>query len=207
VPIDEKHPQNPINPYGASKLMIERILKDYADAYGLNSVCLRYFNACGADPEGELGENHDPETHLIPLILQAASGRRDSITVFGRDYATEDGTCIRDYIHIHDLCSAHELALKHIMHGNSEGALAFNLGNGKGFSVQQVVDVVKNVVAKDGFSLEVKEGQKRAGDPATLIAEAKQAKDILGWNPKYQDLETIVQHAWHWEKKVFNKLE
>lgn len=202
VPIDETHPQNPINPYGASKLMIERILKDYANAYGLNSVCLRYFNACGADPEGELGENHDPETHLIPLILQAASGRRESITVFGRDYDTENGTCIRDYIHINDLCSAHELALKYIMEGKGEGALSFNLGNGKGFSVQQVIDVVENIVAEDGCALEVKEGERRAGDPATLIAKAEQAKDILGWKPKYQDLETIVQHAWNWEKII-----
>lgn len=205
VPIDEKHPQTPINPYGATKLMIERILKDYADAYGLNSVCLRYFNACGADPEGELGENHDPETHLIPLILQAASGRRDSITVFGRDYETEDGTCIRDYIHINDLCSAHKLALKHLIEGKKEGALSFNLGNGKGFSVQQVIEVVKSVVAKDGFTLEVKEGQRRAGDPAVLIAKAEQAELDLGWKPKYQNLETIIQHAWDWEKVIIKQ--
>ena len=117
TPIDEAHPQKPINPYGASKLMVERILQDYASAYGLNSVCLRYFNACGADPEGELGECHDPETHLIPLVLQAASGRCDAITVFGRDYPTEDGTCIRDYIHIVDLCSAHALALDYLLTG------------------------------------------------------------------------------------------
>lgn len=202
VPIDEKHPQNPINPYGSSKLMIERILKDYADAYGLNSVCLRYFNACGADPEGELGENHDPETHLIPLILQAASGRRESITVFGRDYDTEDGTCIRDYIHINDLCSAHLLALEYLISEKESGAIAFNLGNGKGFSVKQVIDVVQKIVASDGFTLNVKEGKRRQGDPVILIAEAKQAEDSLGWKPKYQDLETIVQHAWQWEKVI-----
>jgi len=128
VPIDEAHPQQPINPYGASKLMVERILQDYHHAYGLNSICLRYFNACGADPEGELGECHDPETHLIPLILQAASGRRESITVFGRDYATDDGTCIRDYIHIEDLCSAHLLAMCSLINGVKRGALAYNLG-------------------------------------------------------------------------------
>jgi len=202
VPIDEKHPQTPINPYGSSKLMIERILKDYADAYGLNSVCLRYFNACGADPEGEIGENHDPETHLIPLILQAASGRRESITVFGRDYATEDGTCIRDYIHINDLCSAHALALDFIKQGKGKGALAFNLGNGTGFSVQEVIDVVKKVVAEDSCDLTVNEGERRAGDPAVLIADATHARNTLGWNPEYGDLETIIRHAWAWEKKI-----
>ena len=203
-PIDEKHPQNPINPYGSSKLMVERILKDYADAYGLNSVCLRYFNACGADPEGEIGELHDPETHLIPLILQAASGRRKSITVFGRDYTTDDGTCIRDYIHINDLCSAHALALEFIQSGKGRGALAYNLGNGQGFSVQQVIDAVVKVVAKDGYSLTVEDGERRAGDPAVLVADATQAKTLLGWKPKYADLETIINHAWAWEKKVFN---
>ena len=204
VPIDEVHPQEPINLYGASKLMIERILKDYADAYDLNSVCLRYFNACGADPEGELGENHDPETHLIPLTLQAASGRRESITIYGRDYDTEDGTCIRDYIHINDLCSAHELALKHVMEGKGEGALAFNLGNGKGFSVKQVIDIVKEVVAKDGYELTVEEGEQRVGDPAILIADAKKAESILGWQPQIDNLERIVKHAWMWEKKSLN---
>lgn len=202
VPIDEAHPQNPINPYGASKLMIERILQDYASAYGLNSVCLRYFNACGADPEGELGENHDPETHLIPLILQAASGRRDSITVFGRDYATEDGTCIRDYIHISDLCSAHSLALDYLLSEKESGALTFNLGNSKGFSVQQVIDVVQKVVTEDGFTLNVKEGARRQGDPAVLIAKASLASSKLGWQPMFTDLEIIVRHAWAWEKKI-----
>jgi len=201
VPIDEAHPQTPINPYGSSKLMIERILKDYADAYGLNSVCFRYFNACGADPEGEIGENHNPETHLIPLILQAASGRRESITVFGRDYDTEDGTCIRDYIHIDDLCSAHALALEYIKAGKGKGALTFNLGNGQGFSVQQVIDVVKKVVVEDGCNLTVNEGERRAGDPAVLIADATNARKVLGWQPQYDDLETIVLHAGVWGKK------
>ncbi|BBP44500.1 UDP-glucose 4-epimerase GalE [Thiosulfativibrio zosterae] len=200
-PMNELHPQNPINPYGASKLMVEHLLKDYATAYGLNSVCLRYFNACGADPEGEIGELHDPETHLIPLILQAASGRRKSITVFGRDYATADGTCIRDYIHINDLCSAHALALDFIQSGKGKGALAYNLGNGQGFSVQQVIDAVVKVVAADGFSLKIENGERRAGDPAVLVADATQAKTLLGWKPRYPDLETIIQHAWNWEKK------
>ncbi len=200
-PIDEKHPQVPINPYGASKLMVERVLQDYASAYGLNSVCLRYFNACGADPEGELGECHDPETHLIPLILQAASGRREFITVFGRDYDTEDGTCIRDYIHIQDLCSAHALALELIVSGQKSGALAYNLGNGQGFSVQQVIDVVQKVVSEEGCALIVKTGERRSGDPAVLVADATLAKDVLNWVPEYADLETIVRHAWAWEKR------
>lgn len=202
TPIDEMHPQNPINPYGSSKLMIERILKDYADAYSLNSVSLRYFNACGADPEGEIGECHDPETHLIPLILQAASGRRESITVFGRDYDTEDGTCIRDYIHINDLCSVHALGLKKIMADNAGKALMYNLGNGCGFSVQQVIDVVKSVVSEDDCSLTVEDGERRLGDPAILVADASKAKMDLTWHPRYETLEVIVRHAWSWEKKL-----
>jgi len=205
TPIDENHPHEPINPYGSSKLMIERILQDYAQAYGLNSVCLRYFNACGADPEGELGECHDPETHLIPLILQAASGRRESITVFGRDYPTDDGTCIRDYIHINDICSAHALALDYIKNQKETGALAFNLGNGKGFSVQQVIDVVNKVVVEDNCTLTINNGDRRAGDPVVLVADATQAKAQLGWQPQYADLETIVRHAWAWEMKQTKK--
>jgi len=201
VPIDEGHSQTPINPYGASKLMVERILQDYAAAYDLNSVCLRYFNACGADPEGELGECHDPETHLIPLVLQAASGRREAITVFGRDYSTDDGTCIRDYIHIVDLCSAHALAVDYLCSGQGEGALAFNLGNGQGFSVKQVIEVAQRVVAEDGHGIMVNEGERRAGDPAVLVADAQKARAELGWQPEYDDLETIVRHAWAWEKK------
>ncbi|QCU91087.1 UDP-glucose 4-epimerase GalE [Thiomicrorhabdus sediminis] len=201
VPIDETHPKKPINPYGFSKLMIERILEDYADAYGLNSVSLRYFNACGADPEGEIGECHDPETHLIPLTLQVASGKRDSITVFGLDYSTDDGTCVRDYIHVNDLCSAHALALDYILSCKAQGALAFNLGNGAGFSVQQVIEVVKAVVAQDGCTLTIKNGERRLGDPAVLVADSTQAMTQMGWKPEYVDLETIVRHAWAWEKK------
>lgn len=201
VPIDEVHPQNPINPYGSSKLMIERVLQDYASAYGLTSVSLRYFNASGADPEGEIGECHDPETHLIPLILQAASGRRDLITVFGRDYATADGTCVRDYIHIHDLCAAHALALEYIRTDKNQGALSFNLGNGQGFSVQQVIDTAQKIIAKDNCVLVVDNGKRRDGDPSILVADAARAQSILGWNPLYSDLETIVRHAWEWEKK------
>lgn len=202
VPIDEAHPQRPINPYGASKLMVERMLQDFHAAHGLNSVCLRYFNACGADPEGELGECHDPETHLIPLILQAASGRRENITVFGRDYATEDGTCVRDYIHIEDLCSAHALALEALVSGEKQGALAYNLGNGQGYSVQQVIEAVQQVVAEDDFTLEVKEGDRRAGDPAVLVADATLARRELGWQPQYAELDIIIRHAWAWERRM-----
>ena len=202
--IDESHAKDPINPYGSTKLMIERILKDYVSAYGLNSISLRYFNACGADPEGELGECHDSETHLIPLILQAASGRRESIIVFGRDYATDDGTCVRDYIHINDLCTAHALAFDKLIGSNNCGALSYNLGNSSGFSVQQVIDVVQSVVNKDRYSVVVENGERRAGDPATLLADAAKAKSELDWQSEYDDLEVIVRHAWEWEKKLAN---
>ena len=202
--IDEEHAKEPINPYGSTKLMIERILQDYASAYDLNSISLRYFNACGADPEGELGECHDPETHLIPIILQAASGRRKSMTMFGCDYATDDGTCVRDYIHINDLCTAHALALDKLTSSNNAGALSYNLGNSSGFSVQQVIDVVQTVVSKDGYSVTVVDGDRRAGDPATLVADAAKAKSELNWQPKYDDLEVIVSHAWAWEKRLAN---
>lgn len=202
VPIDEAHPQRPINPYGGSKLMVERMLKDFNSAHGLNSISLRYFNACGADPECELGECHEPETHLIPLILQAASGRRESITVFGRNYETDDGTCIRDYIHIDDLCSAHALALDALVTGKEEGALAFNLGNGQGYSVQEVIDAARKVVGEDGCTLKVEDGARRPGDPAVLVADAALAKQELGWQPQYEKLEVIIRHAWAWEKKT-----
>lgn len=196
VPIDEAHPKEPINPYGRSKLMVEQLLQDFDHAHGLRSVCLRYFNAAGADPEGELGERHDPETHLIPLILQAASGRRDAITVFGRDYDTPDGTCIRDYIHVQDLVSAHALALDYLFAGGSSAA--FNLGNGNGFSVQEVIDVAKQVTGRD---FAVKDAARRAGDPPRLVADSTHARAVLGWQPQYDDLATIVRHAWEWEQK------
>lgn len=199
TPIDERHPQAPINPYGRSKLMIEQVLEDYDRAYGLKSVCLRYFNAAGADPDGELGERHDPETHLIPLVLQAASGRRTDIAVFGRDYDTPDGTCIRDYIHINDLCEAHWLALQSLMQGAS--SQRYNLGNGAGFSVQEVIDAAQRVTGKP---ITVRDAPRRDGDPARLVADATLARQQLGWVPQFPDLETLVRHAWGWELKVSN---
>ncbi len=195
-PIDERHQQQPINPYGRTKLMVEQVLADYEKAYGLRSVCLRYFNAAGADAEGKLGERHDPETHLIPLVLQAASGRRPNIGVFGRDYDTPDGTCIRDYIHIEDLCSAHWLALQSLMGGAA--SQAYNLGNGQGFSVQEVIDTAQQVT---GRPIAVVNGPRRAGDPARLVADASLIRQKLGWKPRYADLATIISHAWLWETR------
>ena len=197
VPIDEAHPQQPINPYGRSKLMIEQVLADFALAYGMQSVCLRYFNAAGAHPEALLGERHDPETHLIPLVLQAASGRQPHITVYGRDYDTPDGTCIRDYIHVMDLAQAHWQALQYLMDDGSSAV--FNLGNGQGFSVQEVIEVSRQV---SGRAIAVQEGERRAGDPPRLVADARLAREVLGWQPQYAGLETIIRHAWAWEQKM-----
>jgi UDP-glucose 4-epimerase len=197
VPIDEAHPKQPINPYGLSKWMVEQMLADFERAHGLRSVCLRYFNAAGADADGEVGERHEPETHLIPLILQAASGRRPAIKVFGRNYDTPDGTCIRDYIHVTDLCQAHLLALQALVGGAPSAA--YNLGNGNGFSVQQVIDTVRRTT---GRAFVVEDAPARDGDPARLIADARAAKRELGWRPRFEELETIVAHAWNWERKM-----
>jgi UDP-glucose 4-epimerase len=194
TPIDEHHPQQPINPYGRTKLIVEQALTDYDKAYGLKSVCLRYFNAAGADPEGQLGERHDPETHLIPLVLQAASGRRPHISVFGRDYDTPDGTCIRDYIHIQDLCLAHWLALKSLINGAD--SQVYNLGNGNGFSVQEVINAAEQVT---GRKIPVVDAARREGDPARLVADSTIVRKQLGWKPQYADLATIIEHAWKWE--------
>ncbi len=199
-PIDEQHPQQPINPYGRTKLMVEQALGDYDRAYEFKSVCLRYFNAAGADPEGQLGERHDPETHLIPLVLQAASGRRRHISVFGRDYETPDGTCIRDYIHIQDLCSAHWLALKSLMNGAD--SQAYNLGNGNGFSVQGVIDTAEIVT---GCKIPIVNGPRRAGDPASLVADSRLAQEKLGWKPQYAELATIIKDAWNWETRLASR--
>lgn len=196
VPIDEEHPKAAITPYGRSKWMVEQILEDFDRAYGLKSVCLRYFNAAGADPEGQLGERREPETHLLPLILQAASGRRTTITVYGRDYDTPDGTCIRDYIHVVDLVAAHALAVDYLLAGGA--SRAFNLGNGQGFSVQQVIDTAHAVTGQD---ISVSEAPRRAGDPPRLVADPRMANTLLGWQPQFASLEQIVAHAWSWEQK------
>ena len=195
IPIAEDHPQHPINPYGAGKLAIERVLKDYEPAYGLKSVIFRYFNAAGADPDGLFGEDHNPETHLIPLILQAAAGKRASISVFGTDYDTPDGTCIRDYIHVTDLAQAHVLGLEYLLeHQTSQ---IFNLGNGSGFSVKEVVDTARQVTGKE---IAIEECPRRVGDPAVLIGSSTKARQMLGWEPKYADLNAIVKHAWNWHR-------
>ncbi len=196
LPISEEAVQRPINPYGRSKLMIENILKDYHDAYGFASICLRYFNAAGADPEGEVGEDHRPETHLIPLILQVVLGQRDSIAIFGDDYPTRDGTCIRDYIHIVDLAQAHLLALKRLL-GNHGGG-SFNLGNGQGHSVKEVIAGVREVT---GHPVPAVVRDRRPGDPAVLVGSSARACEILGWRPRYNDLVTILDTAWKWHKK------
>lgn len=196
VPIPEDHPKQPINPYGRSKWMVEQMLTDYERAYGLKSICLRYFNAAGADPDGELGERHEPETHLIPLVLRAVTGRSPALTVFGTDYPTPDGTCIRDYIHISDLADAHRLALQALWAGAPSGA--YNLGNGNGFSVQEVIDTAARIC---GRTVPVQYGERRAGDPARLVADARRARAELGWQPRFADLQTIIAHAWQWEQK------
>lgn len=193
-PIDESHPRAPINPYGRTKWMIEQVLADYERAYGLRSVSLRYFNAAGAHPDAILGERHEPETHLIPLVLQAALGRRSHVTVFGDDFDTPDGTCVRDYVHVMDLAAAHWQALHYLAQRGSTAA--FNLGNGDGYSVQQVIDAAR---AATGRAIAVQTGPRRAGDPARLVADATQARSVLDWQPQHGDLQTIVRDAWRWE--------
>lgn len=196
MPLNEKHPQSPINPYGETKLITEHIMRDYSTAYGFKYVSLRYFNACGADLEGETGEWQGSSSNLIPLVLDAAIGAREEIGVFGTDYPTPDGTCIRDYIHVTDLADAHVLALKYLMDGGQSEC--FNLGNGKGFSVKEVIDMAKKVT---GIDFKVTPKDRRAGDPPELIADATKAKNVLKWEPKYFDLETIVSSAWNWHKQ------
>jgi UDP-arabinose 4-epimerase len=193
IPIPEDHKQVPINPYGHSKLMIEQMLSDFDIAHGLKSVSLRYFNAAGADPEGDTGEDHDPETHLVPLVLDVAIGKRPSITVFGNDYDTPDGTCIRDYIHVTDLADAHVKALKYLEQGGD--TTKYNLGNGKGFSVKEVIDTAKNVTGKE---IPVIIGKRRPGDPPRLVGDAARIRKELNWSPQYDDLKTILKTAWNW---------
>jgi UDP-glucose 4-epimerase len=196
IPISENQPQQPINPYGMSKLMVEQILSDFEHAYGLRSVRFRYFNAAGADPQGRLGEDHEPETHIIPLVLLTAMGKRESISVFGTDYDTPDGTCIRDYIHVTDLAQAHILGLDHLLKGGSSEV--FNLGNGQGFSIQQVIEAARVVT---GRPIPVTLADRRPGDPPILVGSGEKAKRLLGWQPQYADLETILEHAWQWHQK------
>jgi UDP-glucose 4-epimerase len=196
TPILESAPQNPINPYGFTKLVVERILKDFDRAHQMKSVVFRYFNAAGADPSGRLGEDHSPETHLIPLVLLTALGQRESISIFGTDYPTPDGTCIRDYIHVSDLASAHVLGLEYLLKGGESDF--FNLGNGHGFSVKEVIDTAKQVT---GRPIAVVESDRRPGDPPVLVGSGEKAVEILGWHPQYGKLLDILEHAWQWHQK------
>jgi len=193
--IQENNAQIPVNPYGKTKLIVEQMLKDYDRAYGIHNVSLRYFNAAGADPDCEIGENHDPETHIIPLLLDAASGRKNNFTIFGNDYNTPDGTCIRDYIHVNDLSNAHILSLERLLSGLSSDC--FNLGTGRGYSVTEVINSVKRVTGND-FSINI--GLRRDGDPPILISNYNKAKEILNWMPQYIDIDSIIQTAWNWHK-------
>lgn len=195
TPIVETDPTNPTNTYGETKLSMEKMFKWTGKAHGLRYVSLRYFNACGAHPSGEIGEAHSPETHLIPLILQVPNGQREAISVFGSDYPTKDGTCVRDYIHVIDLAQAHILAVKYLMEGNESNI--FNLGNGVGHTVKEVIEAAKKVT---GLPIKVEMTDRRAGDPATLIASSDKAKEVLGWNPQHADIEEIIDSAWKWHK-------
>ena len=196
IPISEDSRQVPINPYGGSKLMVERILLDYGAAYGLKSMSLRYFNAAGADPEGEIGEDHEPELHLIPLILEAALGIRSEITIFGDDFDTPDGTCVRDYIHVSDIADAHVLALKKLEQGVVRPA--YNLGTGFGVSVTELIESVRAITGRD---FKVVRGQRRVGDPATLLADPRRARNELGWEPNHPKISDMITTAWNWSIK------
>ena len=203
VPITEVHPQAPINPYGRSKWMVEQLLTDFAAAYGLPSVIFRYFNAAGADPDGDLGEDHDPETHLIPRVLDTMGGREPYLQIFGNDYPTPDGTCIRDYIHVADLADAHVLGLERLLRlrereESERRPLIYNLGNGTGYSVQQVIETAKAVT---GRGLLAHVAKRREGDPPQLVAGASRAYQELGWRPRFPELETIIEHAWAWHQR------
>jgi UDP-glucose-4-epimerase GalE len=198
MPITEHTTPNPINPYGFSKLVCEHMMDDFDLAHGLKSTRLRYFNAAGADRTAEIGEDHDPETHLIPLVLDAASGRRPTVTVYGTDYPTPDGTAIRDYIHVDDLARAHVLALQHLL--NNGDTIAVNLGTGHGASVRQVIDTARRITGRE---IVVRDASRRTGDPPVLVADAKKASEILGWVPQYSDLAAIITDAWRWHNKRF----
>lgn len=195
-PITEDAPQQPINPYGRSKMMLERILEDYEKAYGLESVCLRYFNAAGADPDGQIGERHEPEPHLIPLLLDVALGVKPEARIFGDDYPTHDGTCVRDYVHVTDLAQAHHLALERLLSGGGSGK--FNLGNGRGHSIREVIASVERVT---GRTLPVRVDPRRPGDPPALVGSSERARRELGWNPRFFELDVIIGTAWAWHSK------
>lgn len=195
LPLTEDHPLNPVNPYGMTKRVVEAMLHDFSQAYGLQYVSLRYFNAAGADPDGRLGECHNPETHLIPLVLQAASGRKSDITVFGSDYDTPDGTCIRDYIHIADIAKAHVMSLDYLE--TNEQSNIFNVGTEHGYSVNQIIAACEKVTGK---KIKVVEGERRPGDPPVLVASAEKIRNVLGWQPDFDNLDNIIQTAWRWEQ-------
>lgn len=200
IPIPETHSQQLINPYGASKLMVERILRDFDTAYDFKSVTFPYFNAAGADPTSLIGENHTPETHLIPLILLTALGKRESISIFGTDYSTPDGTCIRDYTHVTDIAQAHVLGLEDLLKGNDTDT--FNLGNGNGFSVREVIEAARHVTQQE---IPVVEHPRRPGDPSILVGSSDKARKILGWSSQYSDLNQILTHAWQWHQQQHGK--
>ncbi len=197
IPIEEDHPKNPINPYGRTKLIIENILNDYSNAYNLKYVSLRYFNAAGADSEIEIGEMHNPETHLIPLVLDAATGNIPNIKIFGTNYDTPDGTCIRDYIHVSDLSIAHILALEYLLSGGE--SQVFNLGNGQGYSVLEVIELAKKITKKEIPTIKT---DRRPGDPPILVGSAKKATQMLNWKPKFFELHKIIETAWKWHQKI-----
>ncbi len=194
IPIPEEHRINPINPYGKTKAVIEKALEDFSRAYNFKYVSLRYFNASGADPSGKIGESHTPETHLIPLVLQTAKGEKETIRIYGTDYPTEDGTCIRDYIHVNDLADAHILAMEYLVKGGESDV--FNCGYGYGYSVREVIETAKKITGKNFKVIEYK---RREGDPPILVADSKKLKEKLNWKPKYDNLETIIKTAWNWE--------
>jgi UDP-glucose 4-epimerase len=195
VPITETHPCLPSNPYGASKLAVERLLSDCDSAHGLKYMSLRYFNAAGADASAEIGERHERETHLIPLVLQAALGKRSHIDIYGTDYTTPDGTCLRDYVHVTDLAAAHLLALSNLLEGG--GSNVFNLGNSKGHSVREVIELSRKITGKP---IQAREADRRPGDPAVLVADSEKIRRELGWQPRYEDLENIIESAWRWHQ-------
>ncbi len=194
MPIAETTPQQPINPYGFSKLVVERMLDDYAAAHGFGFAALRYFNAAGAAADGSIGEDHTPESHLIPIVLQVALGQRPSISIFGDDYPTSDGTCVRDYVHVEDLATAHLAALERLQPGK---AIKVNLGSGRGYSVREVIEACRRIT---GHAIPAIAAPRRAGDPPELIADARLAREVLGWTPKYDTIESIVETAWRWHR-------